>query len=37
MKETILPKKKIREHGIFFTYDADNDYYICSQEKNITY
>ena len=25
--------KEDREHGIFFTYDADNDYYICSQEK----
>lgn len=25
--------KEDRERGIFFTYDADNDYYICSQEK----
>ena len=25
--------KEDREHGIFFTYEADNDYYICSQEK----
>ena len=27
--------KEDRERGIFFTYDADNDYYICSQEKRL--
>ena len=25
--------KEDREHGIFFTYDADNDYYICSKKR----